>query len=466
MSAGFRIQEVLEATGGRLRGQAPASFGSVSTDTRTLQPGALFVALKGENFDGHLFLTKAAQAGAGGALVASGTTTTTPSDFALVEVEDTLVALGLLARFHRRRFSMPVGAITGSNGKTTTKEMIGAILETRGPALKTEGNLNNEIGVPLTLFRLEARHTAAIVEMGMNHPGELARLSRYAEPRCAAITCVAAAHLEGLKSIEAVARAKGEIYEGLPQDGLAIANADDPRVLAEARASGRRVMTYGSAEGTDVRLLEITRHDASGMTLQIGFEGQSHTCSLAFVGRHNALNACGAFAVATALGCTPAQCVEGLAAARPWKHRLSLVEARNGVRVIDDCYNANPSSMAAALDTLRALAGTRRKIAVLGDMLELGEAEGALHRELGTQALAAGVEVLVAVGPRSRETWQSARSLGANAFHCENPKALEGALEFLRSRLSAGDVVLVKGSRGMRLERVVEALTGQVGGAH
>lgn len=467
MTALFTSTEVLEATGGAAVGSLPAQFEGVSTDTRAIAPGALFVALKGESFDAHDFLDKAHAAGAAGAIVRRGGEAKAPAGLPLVEVADTLVALGRLARHHRRRFAIPLGAITGSNGKTTTKEMIGAILSARGPALKTEGNLNNEVGVPLTLLRLEKGHTAAIIEMGMNHPGELARLSAIAEPQVAEITLVAPAHLEGLGTVEAVAAAKGEIYGGLPKEGLAIANGDDPRVRAQAQACGRRVMLFGQCADADVRLAEVVSHDADGLAVRLAWRGTKHLVRMKFVGLHNAVNACGAFAMGVSLGCSPEQCVAGLEAARPWAHRLALVDAPGGYTVLDDCYNANPSSMGAALETLRALAGTRRCVAVLGDMRELGAEELALHRQMGERAVACGVQVLVAFGPRSQAIYDAAReALGARALHVPSIESVAPALEFLRAQLAPGDVVLVKGSRGTRLERIVESLTGVKGGAH
>ncbi len=467
MSPHFTRQEIIEATGARESGAAVAAVDGVSTDTRKVAPGQLFVALKGETFDGHDFVAQAAKSGAAAALVAKGAKVEAPAGFPLFEVDDTLVALGLLARHYRRRFSMPLGAITGSNGKTTTKEMIGAILATRGPALKTEGNLNNEVGVPLMLLRLESSHAGAIIEMGMNHPGELRRLSSYAEPKCAAVISVAPAHLEGMGTIEAVADAKAEIYSGLPRDGKVIANADSALIMDRARASGRPLMTFGRAEKADVRLGEIVSHDARGLQARILFEGRSHPVRLSFLGEHNAVNACAAFAMGIALGCTPEQCVAGLEAARPWAHRLSLSEAPGGVSVIDDCYNANPASMSAALATLREVAKGRRTVAVLGDMLELGAQELALHRALGEEAIRSGVQVLVAFGPRSRETFAAATgALRGEAFHQADTTQVAGAVDFLKGHLRAGDVVLVKGSRGMKLERVVDALTGQKGGGH
>lgn len=465
MSATFTREELLASTGGTASGALPERVTAVSTDTRSLGPGALFVALKGESFDAHDLLDKAAAAGAAAAVVRRGTRAV--AGLPLVEVDDTLVALGRIARHHRRRFSLPLGAITGSNGKTTTKEMIGAILEARGPALKTEGNLNNEIGVPLTLLRLEPRHTAAIIEMGMNHPGELARLSAIAEPKVALVTLVAPAHLEGLGTIDAVAAAKAEVWGGLAKDGLAIANGDDPLVRARAAKCGREVLLYGACADAQVRLLEIASHDARGLVLHIGWKGAAYTVRSAFVGSHNAVNACGAFAMGVSLGCSPEQCVAGLEAARPWAHRLSLHQAPGGITVIDDCYNANPSSMVAALEALRALAAGRRCVAVLGDMLELGAGEAALHREVGERAVAEGVQVLVSFGPRSKALHEAAASaLGPRACWVPATDRVEPAVEFLRSQLKSDDVVLVKGSRGTRLERVVEALTGEKGGVH
>jgi UDP-N-acetylmuramoyl-tripeptide--D-alanyl-D-alanine ligase len=463
MSAAFTLREILEATGGAARGPIAERSATVSTDTRSLARGALFVALEGDTFDGHDYLDQALAAGAGAALVRRGAPS--PAGLGVIEVDATLAALGALARFHRRRFQLPLGALTGSNGKTTTKEMVGAILAVRGKALKTEGNLNNEVGVPLTLLRLEPSHQSAIIEMGMNHAGELARLSAIAEPSCAQIVSVGPAHLEALRTVEHVARAKGEIYGGLPPDGLAIANADDPLVCAQARASGRRVLLFGRARDAEVRLASIVRHDARGLELAIAYRGQEHRCRLCFLGEHNAMNACAAFAMGVSLGASPEECQAGLEAARPWAHRLSLVEAPGGFTVLDDCYNANPASTAAALETLKRIAGSRRCVAVLGDMLELGEAEERSHREIGARA-AEVAQVVVAFGPRSRALFEAAKAKGLAAYHAADPSTIDGALGFLKPRLNAGDVVLVKGSRGMRLERMVEALTGASGGGH
>jgi UDP-N-acetylmuramoyl-tripeptide--D-alanyl-D-alanine ligase len=459
--AGFTQEEVVAATSARIvRPGRSYSYVAVSTDTRAITPGALFVALQGERFDAHQFLAEAAKAGAAGALVQKGKPLPqTPEDFTLFEVESTLASLGALARFHRRRFRIPIGAVGGSNGKTTTKEMLGAILAVRGPALKTEGNLNNEIGVPLTLLRLEPGHVAAAIEMGMNHAGEMARLTAIGEPDAGLITIVQPEHLEGLGSLEGVAAAEGELFFGLSASAIAVVNLDDPLIVRQAESSGKRTLTFGRAASAEVRLAHVRTRGREGLDADISHRGQTHTVRLSFLGEHNALNATGAFALALALGYSPEECVRGLEKARPYARRLNVVDAPGGVVVIDDCYNANPASMAAALETLRTLATGGRAFAVLGDMLELGPGEMDEHAQLG--ALAAGkADAIAFFGPRSSHGHARAK----NSAHFVE---IEPLLGWLKPQLKQGDVVLVKGSRGMRLERVVAGLTGQTqGGAH
>lgn len=455
-------QQVVQAAGAhRLRGGARASYEAVCTDSRALVPGCLFVALKGAQFDGHAFLDAAAAAGAAGLVVETGRGgALQASGVAVYEVRDTLVALGAIARFHRLRFRLPLGAVTGSNGKTTTKELVGAILQTRGPALMTQGNLNNEIGVPLTLFGLEPRHVAAILELGMNHAGEIARLTGIAEPDAGLITVVQPAHLEGLGTLEGVARAKAELFRGLRPEATAVVNVDDPRIVDQARSLRSNRLTFGRAAGAEVRLVRDEQQGLEGQRLTVGVRGREYPVWLRLIGAHNALNATGAFALATALGYRPEECVQGLEAARAHARRLQVSKTAAGVTVIDDCYNANPASMAAALETLAGLAAGGRAVAVLGDMLELGAGEAAAHLELGRAA--AGKAALVAFfGPRTGQAQaEAAKALGGGARHFDEVAPL---VEWLTAELRAGDVVLVKGSRGMRLERVVEALTGAAG---
>lgn len=461
MTARFGQEELAAATGGRWTGTPPASVEGVSTDTRTLPAGSLFVALRGERFDGHAFLADAAARGAAAAVVdaradAAGAAREPP---ARLVVEDTLAALGAIARLHRRRFRIPLVGVTGSNGKTTTREMIAAILATRGPVLKTEGNLNNEVGVPLTLLGLDAGHSAAVVEMGMSHPGEIARLAAIAEPQVGVVTLAAPAHLEGLGTVDAVADAKAELYQGLPAGGVAIANADDARMLRRAQASGRRMITFSAAKGRrgDVVVLELVSQGGDGLRFVLGVGNRELPVHVpALVGAHNAANAAAAAAAAIALGCTDREIVRGLATVRPVGRRLRLDALSSGVTLLDDCYNANPASMSAALATLAGLAGPgRRAVAVLGDMLELGALEGEAHRALGEEAARSGVAALAAFGPRARATAEAARAAGLDAFHTEDVEAL---VRWARATVAPGDVLLVKGSRGMKLERLVEAL--------
>jgi UDP-N-acetylmuramoyl-tripeptide--D-alanyl-D-alanine ligase len=456
----FSPDELAAATGGRWIGAAPpAEVAGVSTDTRTLAPGALFLALEGERFDGHAYLDDAAGKGAVAAVVAEGRAPAA-APLPLLAVKDTLAALGAIARHHRRRFHVPVVGVTGSNGKTTTREMIAAILATRGPVLKTEGNLNNEVGVPLTLLGLGPEHRSAVVEMGMSHPGEIARLAAIAEPYVGVVTLAAAAHLEGLGTVDAVADAKAELYEGVADTGIVIANADDPRMLKRAQASRHRMLTFAAAAGRrgDVVVLEITSQGEDGLRFVLGVGNREVAVHIpALVGVHNAANAAAAAATAVSLGCSDREIAQGLAAVRPVGRRLRLDRLASGLRLVDDCYNANPASMSAALRTVVDLAAPgARPVAVLGDMLELGAFEAEAHRNLGAEAARSGVALLAAFGPRSRGTAEAARAAGLETFHTDDMDAL---VRWARAELApSSDVLLVKGSRGMKLERLVEAL--------
>lgn len=460
----FNHCELSGVTGGRWIGTPPREVEGIGVDTRKFTAGSLFVAIKGDRFDGHDFLAAAAQAGAAAALVSAeraGAMAAPP--IPLLAVPDTVPALGSLARFHRLRHDLPVVAVTGSNGKTTTREMIAAILSKRGRTLKNDGNYNNEIGVPLTLFGLDADHRAAVIEMGMNHPGEIARLTDIARPQIGVVTNAAAAHLEGLGSIDGVADAKAELYAGLPATGVAIANADDPRMLKRAQASGRRVLTFavGRQRRGDVAVLDVLEHGAAGLRFLLGIGNREVEVELSLVGTHNAANAAAAAAAAVALGCTDREIAAGLSDVRPVGRRLRVERLASGLQLIDDCYNANPLSMGAALQTLRDLADddeASRPVAVLGDMLELGEFEAEAHRVVGQAAARAGVALLAAFGPRARLLADAAAAAGLpedRIFHTEDVDAL---IAWARTRLTPADLLLVKASRGLKLERLVEAL--------
>ena len=465
MTARFNDSEVLQATGAvRTRAGNALRFEDVCTDTRELTQGCLFVALHGERFDAHDFLEQAVRQGAGGIVVNTGRAGALEGlDVSVYEVADTLEALGRLARFHRDRFAIPVAAVTGSNGKTTTKELVASILSMRGPALKTQGNLNNEIGVPLTLFGLDSSHVAAVIEMGMNHLGEIARLTEIARPDAGLITCVQAAHLEGVGGIEGVAQAKGELFRGLCASATAVVNLDDERVTARAAHLQSKRLTWGRAAHADVRLMSVDPQGRTGLSLRISYGGKEYSTALHLVGDHNAMNATAAFALAIALGYSPEECVRGLEAAQAHARRLQIIDAPNGVTLVDDCYNANPASMHAALRTVQALASEGRAVAVLGDMLELGTAEAHEHTQMGVIA-SDRVSLLAFFGPRMKQAHlQAAKRLGTKAQHFDE---VEKLVAWLQQELRPNDYVL-KGSRGMRLERVVEALTGvSQGGGH
>ena len=463
MAVSLSEDEVLAATGARRqRRSGRGGFQAVCTDSRALSGGCLFVALQGERFDAHDFLAQVASDGAGGAVVREGVAIPPlPEDFGLYSVQDTLAALGALARFHRLRFRLPLGAVGGSNGKTTTKEMVAAILGVRGPALKTEGNLNNEVGVPLTLFRLEPQHVAAVIEMGMNHRGEMTRLAQIAAPDAAVLTVIQPEHLEGLGSLEGVAEAEGELFRALAPSATAVVNLDDPLLVAQSRGLRSRILTFGRDPKAAIRLLSVEKLGREGLRIRVETEGEEHAARLSFLGEHNALNATAAFALGRALGYSAGECAAGLEAARPYARRLNLVDAPGGVTILDDCYNANTFSVVAALDTVQELARAQngRAVAVLGDMLELGPGELEEHRKVGQRARTA-VSLAAFFGPRSRVT-QEAAGLGAHFTE------IGPLLEWLQPQLRPSDVILVKGSRGMKLERVVDALSGRAsGGAH
>jgi UDP-N-acetylmuramoyl-tripeptide--D-alanyl-D-alanine ligase len=434
--------------GGRLAG-ADRVVDGISIDSRTLTSGALFVALKGESADGHAFAAAAAGRGASGLLVERQL----PIDLPQIVVPDTLAALTACARARRRAFTGPVVAITGSNGKTTTKEMVGAILSVRGPSLVTRGNLNNHIGVPLTLLSLRADHQYAVVEMGANHRGEIAHLASIAEPGIGIVTNAGAAHLEGFGSLDGVAEGKGELFAGLPPDGTVILNADDRYVSRwRSLAAGRQVITFGleNAEYSARNVRSSLEEGTPRLEFELAAPGGTVPVRLALAGLHNLRNALGAAAAARAAGASLDDVAAGLAAMKPVKGRLEFKPAVNGAVLVDDSYNANPGSLKAGLDAFRSFAGARWL--VLGDMMELGTAADELHREIGAYARESGVERLLAVGQRAKG---AADAFGPGGAWFEK---VEDLIAEARRSLRADVAVLVKGSRANRLERVTQAL--------
>lgn len=423
-------------------------FERVETDTRCLQPGCLFVALKGARHDGHDFITEATARGA--AAVMADRAHPAPQGAALI-VDDTRIALGRLAAWHRTRVSARLIAVTGSNGKTTVKEMTASILRAYvgdAAALATEGNLNNDIGVPLTLLRLGHEHRYGVIEMGMNHAGEIAYLTQLTRPDVALVNNAQRAHLEGLGTLEAVARAKGEIYAGLGEAGVALVNGDDPHAaLWLGMNRGRRVLRFGLGPDADVRAEGFT--DTEGMRLTLSTPTGRIETRIAVLGLHNLRNAAAAAAAAIALEAPGEAIAQGLAAYRGVEGRLQPHPCILGARLIDDSYNANPDSVAAAIEVLAAMPGHR--LLVLGDMGELGPDAAELHREIGRRAKIAGIDRLLALGELSIHAVQG---FGHGAMHFER---IEELLAEVENALAPEVTVLVKGSRFMHMERVVQS---------
>jgi UDP-N-acetylmuramoyl-tripeptide--D-alanyl-D-alanine ligase len=434
---------------GSLTGE-DAVFTGVGTDTRRLSRGELFVALQGPRFDGHNFLAEAIAVGAGGALLSRSISTAIP----YVRVEDTRSALGRFAAFWRGQHDISLIAVTGSNGKTTVKEMIGAILASSGAGCITRGNLNNDIGVPLTLLRMRARDRFAVIEMGMNHVGEIKYLSEVARPTIALITNAGEAHLEGLGSIEAVARAKGEIFAGLPPHGIAVLNADDAYYgMWETMSLGRRRMSFGLHHHADVGAEFYPDGDGYRIVLKTP-EGNIEV-RFSLLGEHNVLNALAASAAALAAGASLADIRSGLEQAKAVAGRMELKQGISGARVIDDTYNANPSSLTAALNVLKEYPG--EKVLVLGDMAELGADTETFHLRAGERAHQIGIQRIFSLGHMSA---MAVAGFGKGARHFSTDRALIDALiDCMHSEMT----ILVKGSRVMRMERVVDGIVRRSG---
>lgn len=443
----MRLSEIVGPLNAVIMGE-DVEFRGCGTDTRTLQPARLFVALKGPHFDGHDFVGQAEQRRAAAVMLERPVKATLPR----LMVEDTRAALGQLAELWRSRFAIPIVAVTGSNGKTTVKGMVAAILSLKGTVLATRGNLNNDIGVPHTLFELGQEHGYGVIEMGANHPGEIALLCELARPTVAVITQCAPAHLEGFDSLEGVARAKGEIFTGLGEAGVAIINADDEFApLWRSMAARCRQVSFGLETAADVTATSLKSGSPSPesrfcLTTPAG----STEVRLGFPGRHNVMNALAAAACAHALSMDPETIGQGLEAAKPVPGRLNFYQGPLGVRVLDDTYNANPGSLKAALQVLAACAPDRWL--VLGDMGELGRNSEDYHRQAGILARELGISRLYALGELSRHAVDGF-GRGGRYF-----TEVESLLAAIHSELHKNVTLLIKGSRSMRMERVVRSL--------
>ena len=466
----FTVEEICEV----LSAKSPAGLSPqdlkqrirrVVTDSRLVRKGDLFIAFQGERFDAHTFVPKVFAQGAVCAIV--------QEDYRLppmqkrtampivLGVRDTLEAFQRLATHYRNRFPIPVIAITGSNGKTTTKEMVAHVVAQRWKTLKTEGNLNNRIGVPQTLFQLAPRHQAAVIEMGVDQQGQTTRLCEIARPTIGVITNIGPDHLEFFGSMEGSAQAKAELLDHLPQDGAVVLNADDEYFDYLAARAQCRVVAFGASPKAVIRAANVRTDEKGGTVFGLVLPGKSRQTGVHIrtQGQHNVSNALAAAAVGHALGLSGAAIAEGLLKFRPAAMR-SQISSSHGVQVINDCYNANPASMKAAIQLLAELGRGKRSIAALGDMLELGAETKRMHREVGAFLAGQGIGHLLACGVLGRELAEGARQAGMPSDRIAELPDAQAAATALSRMVRQGDVVLVKASRGMRMEQVVEAVTG------
>lgn len=450
--AAFTLQEVEKATGGRLLYPVvdDSVFSQVETDTRAITEGALFVALKGETFDGHDYVLQAKERGAAGAVVAEERPEYKQEGFAVVIVTDTRKAYQDLARFHRRRFSIPVIAVTGSVGKTSTRSMIAAVLSQKYRVLQTEKNFNNEIGLPKTLLQLTPEHEACVVEMGMRGLGQIVELAAIAEPDIGVVTNVGKSHIELLGSQDNIARAKSELVRALSEDGVAILNQDDSYVAAMADLCRGKVVGYGIESNAAIRASRVVCSE-KGLRFACRCFDQVMDIHMPLIGSHNVYNALAAIAVGRVLGLTEHQLQKGLSEYRGMPMRQELIHLGE-YTFINDAYNANPASMSEALKSL-ALLTKGRKIAVLGGMLELGDWTVREHEKIGAEAAELGLDALITMGSPASYIADVARKNGLGAVYTAQDHA--GAADCLRQIIQPGDTVLLKGSRGFAMEKIL-----------
>ncbi len=448
------MSQLAQITAGELHGN-DVEFSALSIDSRSINSGELFVALRGPSFDGHAFIDEAQQKGVIALLVEHPV----DSDLPQVVVSDSHQALGELAAAWRLRYQMPLIAVTGSNGKTTVKEMLASILGVMstqpGKVLATHGNLNNDIGVPLTLMRLSSEHSYAVIEMGANHAGEIRYLTHLARPTIALVNNAGPAHLEGFGDVKGVANAKGEIFEGLQAEGVAIFNADDDYAdVWRGLCVDRACHTFALSNEADVTASDLRLSDDAGYCFRLHAAQGSIDITLHLPGRHNVMNALAASAAALTAGATLEAVRDGLQALGSVGGRLQVKQGMAGITVIDDTYNANPASLQVALDMLNDY-GDGEKILVLGDMGELGALATTLHQQMGEQALTSGIDQLFTIGAQAQH---AAQAFGSAANHFATQAALVAALKSAISAKKNNMMVLVKGSRSMQMERVVAAL--------
>ena len=435
-------------------------FSSVTIDSRNVEPGALFVAIRGPRHDGHRFVESALAAGARGLLLQSDSDSPRSPDLPILEVPDTTRALGDLAQGHRSNFDGPLVAITGSSGKTTTKDMCAAALEAEAPCLKTQGNLNNEFGLPLTLLARKAEQASAVIEMGMNHRGEIARLAEIARPGVGLVTNVGTAHIEFLGSQEAIAEEKGDLFASLPANGIAVVNLEDPFVTEQAQRTPGERLTYGFGRQAAVRATDVAfeREPESAFSFDLQALSRTEKIRVRGLGETTVINALAAAAGALAAGSSPDQVAAGLAGYRPPAGRMNPILASHGATVIDDTYNSNPESLDAALETLARHASPGRSFAILGDMNELGDRAHDEHRAAGRKVGELGIDFLFAIGQHGGLMIDAAVEAGLERKNTIASTDHDEVGAAIRAHSTVGDWILVKGSRGIHMEYVVNSI--------
>ncbi len=451
-----KVSDIIKATGGiLLNGKPDAIVNNICTDSRKVSKGDLFVPLAGEKFDGHDFLTEVLKLGACGYLTSRDGSK--PLDGIVIKVEDTLKAFQDIARFYREKYDIPLVAVTGSAGKTSTKDMIYKVLAEKYNVLKTEGNLNNHIGLPMTLLNLSKEHDIAVVEMGMSGFGEISLLSKLAKPHISVITNIGLAHIGNLGSRQNILKAKMEIFDGMDPDGLVILNGDDGLLFGLKDFLSFRTVFYGLQDGLDVQGYNIKMVDEFSTSFNIQIASQEYTVTVPVPGMHNVYNALAAIAVGLKFKVPAQDIIEGIRNYKPGKMRMNILTLDKGIRLIDDAYNANPNSMEEALRVVRDLSGSR-KIAVLGDMLELGEWTRQAHLDIGKSVVRNGINYLITLGPNSKYIAEGAASSGMSQRKIFTSETIEEANEYLIKLIRDKDVILVKGSRGMKMEGIVGCL--------
>ena len=459
-------KEIEIAVGGQIISDCKDGYvESISTDTREACENSLFVPLIGLHFDGHKFIGDAYAKGASICLTEQELPTDMQrSDRTLIRVENTLAALGKLAAWYRLRFNPLVVGITGSSGKTTTKEMISLVLSKKYNVLKTQGSKNNEIGLPMTIFGLNETHDAMVLEMGMNMPGEISRLSKIARPDAAVITNIGMAHVGRFGTKQNILKAKMEIMEGLSKSGTVYLNGDDILLHGLMGLIDRQIVYFGIDENLDIIGTDIRVRGDEGITFEFQWRMSSFEVALNVAGAHNVYNALAAVAVGLLNNISPELIVSALSEYRPDKLRMNIRDF-GGIKVINDAYNANPQSMQAALDVLSIMDPGRRKIAVLGDMMELGDLSAQCHRDIGAYAASKNIDMLITVGEQAKEIAAGLSDSGAEGIEIASFESRDQATEILLSSLQAGDIVLVKGSRGMQMEKIAALVEEQrIGG--